>query len=146
MILHRALALSSRADSVRFAAMDFPDRLAELRRDRGLTQAALAERAELNVSQLRRYEAGTSEPSLAALRRLAIAFSVSTDLLVFGEASRGADDETLRLAFEATRFLDADERATVTALLEAFLARHDHRNSHEGPRNRRTKGARSTRR
>lgn len=143
MILPSVLALSSRQCSVRFAAMDFPDRLAELRRERGLTQAALAERAELNVSQLRRYEAGTSEPSLAALRRLAVALSVSTDLLVFGEASRGADDDQLRLAFEATRFLDVDERATVTALLEAFLARHDHRDSHEGPRNRRTRGGRS---
>lgn len=119
--------------------MDFPDRLAQLRRDRGLTQAVLADRAELNVSQLRRYEAGTSEPSLAALRRLAIALSVSTDQLVFGEDGRGPDHDQLRLAFEATRFLDADEQATVTALLEAFLSRHDHRDSHEGPRNRRTR-------
>jgi transcriptional regulator with XRE-family HTH domain len=129
--------------------MDFPDQLAALRHDRGLTQAALAERADLNVSQLRRYENGTSEPTLAALRRLAIALSVSSDLLVFGEEGRLPEDQKLRLAFEASRFLDKRERETVTALLEAFLARHDNRDGHEGPRARRarpTEASKSTRR
>lgn len=73
--------------------MDFADRLAALRRDRRLTQAALAERAELNVSQLHRYEVGSSEPTLGALRRLAIALSVSTDELVFGDTPRTATDD-----------------------------------------------------
>ena len=121
--------------------MDFADRLATLRRDRGLTQAALANRAGLNISQLHRYEAGTSEPSLGALRRLAVALSVSADELVFGHTPRGAADEQLRLAFEATQFLDKRERETVTALLEAFLARHDTRDGHEGPRARRTRSS-----
>ena len=142
--------MSRGSRSIRFTAMEFPDRLTTLRHERGLTQAVLADRAELNVSQLRRYEAGTSEPSLAALRRLAIALSVSTDALVFGDDSRGAEDDQLRLAFEATRFLDPNEQATVTALLEAFLARHEHRDSHEGPRHRRARptneGGRPTKR
>lgn len=137
----------SRVDrSVRFAAMELPERLTALRHERGLTQAVLADRAELNVSQLRRYEAGTSEPSLAALRRLAIALSVTTDRLVFGDDRRGPDNDELRLAFEATRFLDPDEQATVAALLDAFLARHDRREGHEGPRNRRARPATTNRR
>ena len=55
--------------------MAFAETLADLRRSRGLTQVALAERAGVNVSQLRKYEAGGSEPSLSALRRLAVALS-----------------------------------------------------------------------
>jgi len=127
--------------------MDFADRLATLRRDHGLTQAALAERAGLNVSQLHRYEAGTSEPTLGALHRLAVALSVSTDALVFGDTGRGPTDDKLRLAFEATQFLDKRDRDTVTALLEAFLTRREHRNGHEGPRARRrdTSGRKRTR-
>ena len=39
--------------------MDFGKRLATLRRERGLTQPALADHINLHVSQLRRYEAGT---------------------------------------------------------------------------------------
>src|SRR5436309_493618 len=63
--------------------MDFPERLATLRKDKGLTQQALAERAGIHVSQLRRYEAGGAQPTLDVLRRLAVALSVSADRIVF---------------------------------------------------------------
>src|SRR5690348_12082684 len=54
-------------------APDFPRHLAALRKDRSLTQLALAERVGVHVVQLRRYEAGTSQPTLDVIRRLAIA-------------------------------------------------------------------------
>lgn len=121
--------------------MEFAQALANLRRQHGLTQVALAERAGVNVSQLRKYEAGGAEPSLGALRRLAVALSCSTDALVFGTDPRLPDDEALRLAFEATTFLDTTERATVHALLDAFLTRHSARHGEEGPRGPRTRRA-----
>ncbi|MDE1162073.1 MAG: helix-turn-helix transcriptional regulator [Acidobacteriaceae bacterium] len=37
----------------------FPERLALLRKERGLTQPQLAEKIGLPVAQIRRYEAGT---------------------------------------------------------------------------------------
>ncbi len=40
--------------------MDFPQRLAALRKERALTQDALAAQVGIHVSQLRRYEAGKS--------------------------------------------------------------------------------------
>jgi transcriptional regulator with XRE-family HTH domain len=86
------------------------------------------------VSQLRKYEAGGSEPSLSALRRLAVALSCSTDALVFGDDPRLPDDEALRLAFEATGFLDDAERATVREVLDAFIARHSARHAEDRPR------------
>ena len=55
-----------------------------------LTQDALAEAAGINVSQVRRYEGGNSQPSLDALRKLAVALSVSADELLFDETERGA--------------------------------------------------------
>jgi transcriptional regulator with XRE-family HTH domain len=118
--------------------MEFPERLATLRRQRGMTQAALAERTGIHLSQLGRYELGTNEPTLGVIAQLAIALSTTADFLVFGEDDRLGDDEGLRLAFEATRFLDDDERETVRALLDAFLARHDRRGG-EGPRGPKTK-------
>jgi transcriptional regulator with XRE-family HTH domain len=122
-----------------FVAVEFAEALANLRRSHGLTQVALAQRAGVNVSQLRKYEAGGAEPSLGALRRLAVALSCTTDALVFGEDPRLPDDEALRLAFEATSFLDADEHKAVHALLDAFLARHSARHGEEGPRGPRTR-------
>jgi len=120
--------------------MEFHERLAELRRERGLTQAALAERAGVHISQLGRYESGMNEPGLGVIAQLATALSTTADYLVFGDDPRLPDDERLRLAFEATTFLDDDERQTVLALLEAFLSRHDHRDGTEGPRRPRPRG------
>lgn len=56
--------------------MDFGQRLATLRRERGLTQPALADRIGIHVSQLCRYGAGTSQPTLDVLRRLATSADV----------------------------------------------------------------------
>jgi transcriptional regulator with XRE-family HTH domain len=53
--------------------MDFYKRLTQLRKGKGLTQQALADAAGINVSQLKRYETGVSQPSLDALRKLAAA-------------------------------------------------------------------------
>jgi transcriptional regulator with XRE-family HTH domain len=55
----------------------FPQHLALLRKERGLTQPQLAEKIGLHVAQIRRYEAGTSQPTLDVIRSLAVALGVS---------------------------------------------------------------------
>lgn len=112
----------------------FPEELAKLRRERGLTQKALAERSGVQVAMLSNYESGLSEPTLGVIRKLSIALSVSADALVFGGEDRVASDESLRLAFEATSILDAEEREAVRIMLEGFLARHQALRGGDGPR------------
>ena len=46
----------------------FPEHLAQLRKGRGFTQPQLAEKIGLHVAQIRRYEAGTSQPTLDVIR------------------------------------------------------------------------------
>jgi transcriptional regulator with XRE-family HTH domain len=104
--------------------MEFSERLAATRKERGLTQDALAEAAGINVSQVRRYEGGTSQPSLEVLRKLAVALSVSADELLFEKHERGPD-EALRLQFEAVSRLDAREKEIVTEVLDGLLLKHD---------------------
>ena len=108
------------------AAMDFPERLAALRRAKSLTQQALADAVGIHVSQLRRYEAGQSQPTLDVIRKLAVALSVSADLLVFDKDERGPDDD-LRLQFEAVSRLEPDERVVVREVLDSIITRHDAR-------------------
>ena len=105
---------------------DFPQRLAARRKQQGLTQQALAERIEVHVVQLRRYEAGASQPTLDVIRKLATALSVSADLLLFGKDERGPDDD-LRLQFEAVSRFDADEKQVVRSLLEGMILKHEAR-------------------
>lgn len=46
---------------------------------RGYTQEYLAEKMEMSVMQISRYETGKSEPSAEALVKIALALNVSTD-------------------------------------------------------------------
>jgi transcriptional regulator with XRE-family HTH domain len=105
--------------------MSFPQRLATLRKQQGLTQQALAERVGVHVTQLRRYEAGTAQPTLDVVRRIAISLSVSADTLVFDDNERGPDDDDLRLHLEAIGRLDDNDKAMVKSLLDAILLRAD---------------------
>ncbi len=104
--------------------MEFPERLAALRKERGLTQQALADKVGVHVLQIRRYEGGTSQPTLDVIRRLAIALSVSADMLVFEKDERGPDQD-LRFQFEAVSQFDADEKQVVKALLEGLILKHE---------------------
>jgi transcriptional regulator with XRE-family HTH domain len=106
--------------------MAFSERLAATRHERGLTQQILADRVGVHVTQIRRYEAGTSAPTLDVLRNLAVALAVTTDSLVFDEHERDPAEE-LRLQFEATTHLDDEGKALVKALIEGVLLRQESR-------------------
>ena len=91
---------------------------------KGLTQQALADNAGINVSQLKRYETGVSQPSIDALRKLAVAFGVSTDLLLFDKDERGPGDE-LRLLFEAVTRFDREGKKVAKALIESLILKQE---------------------
>ena len=106
--------------------MRFPSRLIQLRKAAGFTQQNMSAAAEWHVNQIRRYEAGTAQPTLDALIRLAKALHVSLDSLVFEEGERGPDED-LRLRFEALAQLDGNERMVVKELLDGMLLKHQAR-------------------
>ena len=108
------------------ARSDFAQRLAALRKGRGLTQQQLSERVSVHVQQLKRYESGSSQPTLEVIRKLATALSVNSDLLLFGKDERGPDDD-LRLQFEAVSRFDADEKQVIRSLLEGMILKHEAR-------------------
>jgi len=103
---------------------DFPQRLAAIRKEKGLTQQVLSELINVHVIQLRRYESGASQPTLDVIKRLAVALSVSADMLIFGETGRGPDEE-LRLQFEAVSRFAPEEKKVIKALLEGMILKHE---------------------
>ncbi len=80
----------------------------------------------MHVVQLRRYEGGSSQPTLDVIRRLAVALQVSADLLLFGENQRGPDDD-LKLQFEAVSLFDPEEKRVVRSLLDGMILKHEAR-------------------
>lgn len=108
----------------RFWSVDFPQRLLALRKRNGYTQQQLADAIGVHLSQLKRYEAGTSQPTLGALVNLAKTLSVSADELLFDAAERGPSDD-LRLRFEALSQFSAEEKMIAKAVIEGLILKHD---------------------
>jgi transcriptional regulator with XRE-family HTH domain len=111
---------------ISLAAMDFAHRLVAARKKRGLTQQGLADAIGVHLSQIRRYEAGTSQPTLEVLKRIAVTLSVTIDSLAFGQDGRDPGDE-LRLHLEAAGRLDRDEQAVVRSVIEGLILKHEAR-------------------
>ena len=103
--------------------MDFPNRLSQLRKLRGLTQQGLADRIELHVNQIKRYEAGTAQPTLETLVRLAKALHVTLDELVFSDDERGPSED-FRMQFEALREFNEREKLVAKELLDSLILKH----------------------
>ncbi len=104
--------------------MDFPKRVAQFRKDKNLTQQELADKVGVKVLQIRRYEAGTSQPTLDVIKNMAIALGVTTDALIFDSEERSPDDD-LRLQFEALKGFSDEEKQVAKTVLESLILQHD---------------------
>lgn len=103
--------------------MPFSDRLSAMRKQRGLTQEALADLVGVTKTQVYRYESGTSQPTLDVIKKLAVTLSVTTDELIF-EAGERKPDDSLLLLLEGIGNLDADEKHVIKELVEGILLKH----------------------
>jgi transcriptional regulator with XRE-family HTH domain len=106
------------------ATMSFLARLIALRKQRGLTQQGLADAAGIHVQQIKRYEAGSSQPTAEALKKLALSLRVSTDALLFEENERGPD-EALKLQFEAIAKMPKKEKQVIQELIDGMILKYE---------------------
>ena len=106
--------------------VNFPEHLAELRKLKGLTQQQLAEKIGVHVAQIRRYEAGSSQPTLDVIRSLTVALGVSADQLLIDKEERGPDDD-LKLQFEAVSKFDPEAKKVVQQVLDSMILQQEAR-------------------
>ena len=104
--------------------MSLAERLVVLRKQKGLTQQALADALGLHITQVKRYEAGSSQPSLEALKKIAQTLRVTTDSLIF-EPEELEPDEDLRLQFRAVSNMPEEERRVIKQLLEGMIIKYE---------------------
>ena len=102
----------------------FPEQLTAIRKSRGLTQESLGELVGITKLQIHRYERGTSQPTLDALKRIALSLNISIDELAFEESERSPKDEML-LLFEGVNRLDQTEQHLIKELIESIMLKHD---------------------
>lgn len=108
----------------RLTTMSIAQRLVSLRKQKGLTQQALAEAIGMHITQIKRYEAGSSQPSLEALKKIAQTLRVTTDSLIF-EPEELEPDEDLRMQFKAISSMPEEERRIVKQLLEGMIIKYE---------------------
>ncbi|MBS9430943.1 helix-turn-helix domain-containing protein [Photorhabdus akhurstii] len=103
--------------------MSFSQRVIELRKKRNLTQQGLSDATGIHVQQIKRYEAGSSQPTADALKRLAVVLQVTSDFLLFEPGEREPEDDGLKLRFEAVAALPVEEQEIAKAVLDAMIVK-----------------------
>lgn len=105
----------------------FGSRLRELRERQGLSQLELAQKVDLHMSQVSRYERENSLPTAEKLIRLARILGVSTDELLQGPRGTPSSGpiRNVRLLerFQALETLDRDDQDTAIKLIDALVAK-----------------------
>lgn len=102
------------------AGTSFGERLAQMRKQRGLSQDQLGERTGFDKRVISRYETGRNVPSIEVARTLADALGVSLDHLTGLDYSLFVDDAELRGLLRDYEELPAEDRMTIKRLLRAF--------------------------
>lgn len=106
--------------------MALRDRVHELRKERGWSQAELASRISADAGQISRYENGRIAPSADAIVRLAEAFDVSTDYLLIDTSPRRplhSPEDILGDNLAALATLDDTDRAALLNVLDALVTK-----------------------
>lgn len=93
-------------------------RIASLRKEAGLTQAALAERLEITASAVGMYEQGRREPPCDILIALSREFQVSLDYLMTGRENTRSIMRSFRMLFPGIEKMTLED---IVVLLLAYL-------------------------
>ncbi len=108
--------------------MAFANKLSETRKNRHLTQQELAERIGVGISQMRRYEKGSSSPTLDVIKNISLTLGISTDELIFGNneqiASSKILDKELLHHFQMVSHLNPHDIDAVKTVLESIIVKN----------------------
>lgn len=108
--------------------MTFSGRLTKLRKDKGLTQEELAKKVGVGIAQMRRYEKGSSSPTLDVIKNMARTLGISADELIFDESERVPAarimDRKLLEQFEMLEELSPHDREAVKTLIESVIIKN----------------------
>ncbi len=99
----------------------------ELRKQNGWSQNQLANKIEISITQLQRYENKGIQPPADVLKKLADAFNTSIDFIVYGnneqKAQQSIKDSELLSQFKAVEELETKDKNTIKDIIDAFIKR-----------------------
>jgi transcriptional regulator with XRE-family HTH domain len=105
--------------------MKFKDRLKAARVAKGFSQAELANKIEIHVTNISRYERGENKPTTEVLSKMADALDVTSDYLMSGsiddKANIAISDKELLSQFKKVEALPNDKRTIFKEVIDALL-------------------------
>lgn len=105
--------------------MSFAERLAQFRKKKNLTQHDIAAKIGVGIAQVRRYEKGSSSPTLEVIKSMAQTLGVSADELIFDDSEQVAInrilDRELLEQFELISRLPPHDVDAVKTILESMI-------------------------
>ncbi len=106
-----------------FITMTFSNRFLQLRKEYKLTQQEMADKCGMHITQVRRYEAEQAQPSIEILKKIAMAFNVTSDWLIFEDSERSLPNH-LQLKFEAVSQMSEEDQRTIQSLIDGMIVKH----------------------
>jgi transcriptional regulator with XRE-family HTH domain len=123
MVAAQCLAMPDHPGS----ALPLGERLKQLRRERGWSQADLAAKVGADAGQISRYENGRMTPSAEAVVKLAEALDIATDYLLVDASPRRAlhaPENILGDRLTAVAQLNDDELTVLNGVIDGLVAKN----------------------
>lgn len=107
--------------------MNLGERIQVLRKENNLTQAIFAEKINISLPQIVRYETKNVQPPADVLKRMADLFGTSIDYIVNGnineKAQNSIKDSKLLQHFKAIENMNEEDKNVVLQLIDAFITK-----------------------
>lgn len=107
--------------------MALGNRIQDLRKQKGLTQADLAELVKVSLTQMQRYEAKGVQPPANVLLSIANVLDTSVDFLMSGDKNQrvkqALKDAELINQFKAVEQMSDKDKGVIKALIDAFITK-----------------------
>lgn len=104
--------------------MTIAERIRLTRQQKNLSQKDLAEKANINLKSLSRYELGNSIPPADILKAIADALDVVSDVLLEDNLTAPNIDKDLLKKIEIIQDLDPKEKTVFNAFLDLMIRDH----------------------
>ncbi len=107
--------------------MTLGERIQVLRKENNLTQSMLAEKVNISLPQIVRYETKQVQPPADVLMKMALAFGTTIDFLVNGDLNEKAQnsikDSKLLQQFKDVENMEEDDKNVIVKLIDAFITK-----------------------
>lgn len=108
--------------------MPFAEKLSKMRTNRGFTQQQMAGMIGVGIAQIRRYEKGSSSPTLDVIKNIARTLGISADELLFDEgegvAAKRIMDKKLLEQFEMVSQLKTRDREAIMTIIDSMIIKN----------------------